>query len=138
MACRRVRKPPYEWVRQVVETVLDDWDILDGYYLSQGTDLVGLAEVYDADRVINIFESVILEEEMRNRSIPNDERINFRKYMKKLRQGGTISSEEIFGTEDSQPPVQNNGWTNDGIPRQPPRYIEPTEGGYPGLEPPVG
>lgn len=79
---------------------------------------------------------------MRNRSIPDDERIKFRSYMKRLRRGGTISREEIFGPDEdmshSVPQVQNNGWTNDAPNRQPPRYIEPTESGYPGLEPPVG
>lgn len=77
---------------------------------------------------------------MRNRAIPDDERIKFRKYMRRLRDGGTISREEIFGPEETpeQPQVQNKGWTNDAINRQPPRYVEPTENGYPGLEPPVG
>lgn len=79
---------------------------------------------------------------MRNRAIPDDERIKFRSYMKRLRQGGTISREEIFGPDEDPlpeaPHTQNNGWTNDAPYRQPPRYVEPTENGYPGLEPPVG
>lgn len=74
--------------------------------------------------------------------VPEDGRIKFRNHMKKLRQGGTISMEEIYGPSADSPsearPQTNNGWTNDAPTRQPPKYVEPTDSGYPGLEPPVG
>lgn len=92
-------------------------------------------------RLISLFESIILEEQVRNAQTPEDGRATFKAHMQTLKQGGTIDYEE-FVPDDPQlnprTPSPRQGWTNDAPYRQPSNRIEPTEAGYPGLEPPVG
>ena len=87
--------------------------------------------------MISLFESIILEDRVRDLMVPEDGRTQQRNFMLKLRHGGTIDINEVMGG-NTETHNSTSGWTNDASYRQPSKYIEPTENGYPGLEPPVG
>lgn len=106
----------------------------------------------DADRTLNIIESILISEAMRdatyNKSITKarTEFLSMYNAESNYRDGGDSGPVFDIPEDMSDWGTADSGLYGEPAPPMPggkhnpnkPRYIQPTDGGYPGLEPPVG
>lgn len=112
----------------------------------QGVDLVGLCEELEASRVVSLLEAIILEDIIRKEGSKDSIRAKLVSGFNKMRHGGTMDTEDLISDSDIEnvAPRPDPRQTQVRTPAPPagvkpmPRYTQPTDKGYPGLEAPVG
>lgn len=117
---------------------MSDWDRLDGYYLLKGIDLAEVISNLPADRAMSVLESVFFEEAAKDLQYEDDRRTLLKSHLRVLKKGGTMSMDDYAGDRPHDLRPSHSAGRTTSNPRQPPKYIQPTDQGYPGLEAPLG
>lgn len=133
-------RAPFRWVQSVVSTIAADWELYDGICLLNGIDLEEQIETLSSERTLNLFEAMFFEETSKSMQYEDDRREVLRTYMQDSRKGGTMSFEEYEQGPSGPHRFNSTAGRTTNTNRQPRKtnYIQPTEAGYPGLEPPLG
>ena len=102
--------------------------------MAQGVDLVEKFNELDADRMMNLIATILIEDAVREAK------------SEKAQEKARTSILKVYNSPDETDDWQDVEYYAPEVPGEPgrkfnpnvPKYIEPTEFGYPGLEPPVG